>query len=316
MSFFDKLQNSVNAHAEQRRHPRGAGYFAQEQKAELKAPPRHFSIVGKLSILLHSTLIYIGLGFFGMGFLFTVLMLRLHWAYEELNASGTWTTTTGTITQYEKQRSSGKNSSTTHYYDYEYTVAGKTYTHKAGISTNLNKDQGDTLSIDYLDTKPEITYINGHHPSSMIIGAYLGAPFLIISFFLLYFGFRRTRRNLHLYQHGIFTKGKMLSSESTNETVNKQRVFKYQFSFTTPDGKQHTVETKTHLTHKVEDEEEEFILYEPDAPAIALVYDAEEYTPLVENDGSLRARFKVIGFILLFICLACIAGALLIPAKI
>lgn len=316
MSFFDELQNRINKHAQNRRAPRGAARYVTEFKSDLKPPPRTFSFIGKMSVLLHSTLMYIGLGFVGMGFLVTVLMLRLHWAYEEINASGTWVTVTATVTDYEKQRSSGKNSSTTHYYDYTYTVGTQIYNHKQGISTDLRKSKGDTLAIDYLDTHPEKTFIHGQHPSSMIIGVFFGAPFLLIGCILLFFGLRRTARNLSLYQYGIFTKGRLLSSESTNATVNKQRVWKYQFSFTTSSGQEQIVETKTHLTHQVEDEQEEFILYAPHDPKIAIVFDAEEYAPLVQDDGTLRPRFKIVGFIMLLIFLLCIAGGLFIPAQI
>ena len=91
---------------------------------------------------------------------------------------------------------------------------------------------------------------------------------------MLYFSTKKAINAIYILKIGEIAYGKFLYKESTNTTVNKQRVFKLFFEFTAKDNKLYKTVAKTHHYHRLEDDDEEKLVYDPDDPENAVLLDA------------------------------------------
>lgn len=109
----------------------------------------------------------------------------------------------------------------------------------------------------------------------------------------LWFVLHPVRDNLHflkLLRIGDFTRGQFDNKTATGQSVKNGAkvlpVFRYQFRFQ-HEGVIYLAVCYTHLTHLVEDETTESILYDRFQPAFNLVYDAVPNVPPIGPDGRL-----------------------------
>ena len=109
-------------------------------------------------------------------------------------------------------------------------------------------------------------------------------------------------KSLKLIKTGSFSTGQMLSKEPTVGHVSINEVdypiYKYEFQFFAK-GRDRIAECKTYKTHLVEDEVEEFILYDYVEPSVNVVYDAIPNAPDFDRLGQMKqVSFKKAYFLI------------------
>lgn len=136
---------------------------------------------------------------------------------------------------------------------------------------------GKRVKIEYHPENPQISRIVGltNTPGGKTYISFLLGP-LISGLYLLYcliVGFRKYQ----LLSKGIIGKGKLKDKIGLRGTVEDRPVYKMTFEFKARDGMSYTVKAKSHQPEKLEDEEEELLIYWPSNPKRAVLVDDLPY---------------------------------------
>lgn len=251
-------------------------------------PPRELSSSSKRSILFSGTLLMVGCIVFWATLIFCALLLPNAGLEYLFTFDGSWINTEGIITGWDYTGSS-VNDYPVYQYWFEYSVNDISYS-GTSFSTHL-------LVLQEVDTPCNVQYKSGNISRAIIMDtdesiygllALLTLLLPIGGLLLISRDFKTNRKLLRLLTHGIFTRGKMMSYESTNVYINEENVYKYVFTFDA-DGKSYRATTKTHLHSNVEDEAYELIVYNPENPDDNFVYDGYDSFPtLNEAESSLE----------------------------
>src|SRR5690606_3932930 len=97
---------------------------------------------------------------------------------------------------------------------------------------------------------------------------------LAIGFVIVWFGIRNGLRAIQLLRDGELTTGALMNKTATNVQVNNQPVYKFTFSFTASNRRTYETIAKTHNVAFLEDEEAEFLVYNPLRPEQAVLVDS------------------------------------------
>ncbi|MEO1434195.1 MAG: DUF3592 domain-containing protein [Bacteroidota bacterium] len=251
-------------------------------------PPRSIDFFTQLTTLTSGMFTQIGWLFFGFGMVFVLAFGMRPSTIVKTIAAGKWEKTMGTVTRGEGT-SGSVNEVTVYRFYYEYELQGRTYTGKCYTTGSLYRD-GQRVPVLYKPRKPEISKIEGSRLGQFpIFAGIMTSIFPLIGLIFLIIGTNQNRKALQLLQQGIFTRGTRMSKKATNTTINEQPVYAYEFAFEDSAGHQHTAVCKTHITHLVEDEEQEIILYHPVYPNYNVVFDAISSGPSIDSDGRLTS---------------------------
>lgn len=158
-------------------------------------------------------------------------------------------------------------------YYFSYSVDGQSY---QGISYDYYKELGSEAVVDaeYRANQPKIARIKGMDESPTGHGLiWIFCLVSLIPLGILLWGLRSNQKYLYLLQKGAMAEGTYLRSTRTNITINEQVVYRYEFSFEV-NGRTYTATCQTHQYDRVEDEEKETILYDPNDPTYNMVSDA------------------------------------------
>jgi hypothetical protein len=195
---------------------------------------------------------------------------------------------------------------------YEFSVAGTKYS-GTSYSTGSRKATGDDVEIEYDQTHPERSRIEGMRRAQFGPGVSFVSIFPLIGVLLIAFATRTGFRRNQLLRRGLLASGKLLGREMTNMKVNNRPVWKLTFEFTARDGQRHEATASTTDTARLEDEAQEPLLYDPENPSKAYVLDEAPARPQFEPNGELKGR-GVAGFMSLIIPGLVIASNLLVLA--
>lgn len=159
-------------------------------------------------------------------------------------------------------------------YVYRYTAPnGKTYTNTNYSTEYLDYPEGK-IKVRCSMKKPDVSRIPGMSNGQFGLWVlFLVGTFPLVGLLILFFSFRRALKRRDILKYGELTRGVFQKREATNTTINEQRVYKMFFRFTAHDGKEYTTFDKTHLTHKLTDEPEEYLVYNPKNPEEAVLLD-------------------------------------------
>jgi len=160
-------------------------------------------------------------------------------------------------------------------YKYDYQAAdGKTYS-GLGYSTGKDFDNGAEILIHYLGDKPEVSKANDLRTSEFGGGMTLFVLiFPLIGLIMLFFSTRKTLNQLYILKIGELADGKLLFKTPTNTKINNQTVYALTFEFTASDRQVYQTVAKTHQYYRLEDEQFEKLVYDPDMPSNAVLLDA------------------------------------------
>jgi hypothetical protein len=246
-------------------------------------PPRSLSLLSRLIILFGGFYAQFGWTFFIMGSFFFWIFFFASGGGDYL-ISWSWKDTKGEVIQIEKP--TPDDTYTSDQLTIRYTVAGKVY-EEIEYASYEQYQVGDEVSISYVPKTPTTMRLNqrGNQPASF--APFVSAIFPLAGLAFIYFGMRNNLKSLELILHGRLTSGSFVSKTATGSTVNKRAVYRYTFAFEGDDGKPYQVSGATHQYHLLEGERTERILYAPNDPGYAQLYDLIPYAPTIARDGSL-----------------------------
>ena len=147
--------------------------------------------------------------------------------------------------------------------------------------TGSGWNEGDEVSVEYLEDSPEAARISG---TSLNAGGYFGLFTLI--FPLAGLGIMggslwTWRRKLGLLKNGLVAEGQVKEVRRTNTQVNYKQVFKIIFDYEAQDGRRHEGSLRTHdddliwlATKRREAQQPVFLLYDQQKPKRVLLAEA------------------------------------------
>ncbi|MCB0853316.1 MAG: DUF3592 domain-containing protein [Bacteroidetes bacterium] len=247
-------------------------------------PPRSIPLLSKLIILNGGFSVPFGWAFFGFGMIFFWVFFMnseaIHWFSFQ-----SWEPTQGKIIRSEYTNAS-ENDVEVMKYIYEYEAAGKTYTGR-GYTTGYRFSEGQVIDIEVAADNPEDSRIQGARKEMFGWGTIFVVIFPLVGLAFILFGFRSNMKSLDLLTNGKFARGKLKSKEPTNTRINEQTVYKYTFEFEADNGRTYEAIGKTHIYSLLEDEETERLIYAPNDPSFAVMFDTIAGRPEIAPDGSL-----------------------------
>jgi hypothetical protein len=170
---------------------------------------------------------------------------------------------------------------------YVFEMAGRQF-ENVSYATGHALAEGATATVEYSTGDPQMSRIKGMRSAMfgpavlfVLIFPGIGLAFVLGSL-------RGRMRELHLLRHGIAGFAKLVDKSPTNTRINNQTVYRLRFEFRTRDGRTGHVEASSHQPEALEDEAEEAILYDPQAPERATVLDGLPGHAGIGGDGQLH----------------------------
>ncbi|HLG41782.1 MAG TPA: DUF3592 domain-containing protein [Planctomycetota bacterium] len=281
---------------------------------ELSPAPRALPMLLRAQLLSGGFMNQFGWFFFGFGMIFA----RVFAGNADVGAVRFWFAdekiVEGTVTAVEETGASeggSDNSPGTPIYRIKYRYAppedGKV---REGVSYKLgfSSSTGSTVRVEYLPGNPAVSRIEGCRGAMFSMWALFVLIFPLVGAVFVYFGIRKGIRANHLLGHGKLAWGKLKSEEPTGARINNRVVMKLTFEFKAEDGSSNEVVAKTHEPERLKDEEQEAVLYDPEAPSYAVLKDSLPGSPEITPEGHLRAGRPAKGLVVLILPLLTLVG--------
>ncbi len=226
----------------------------------------------RISVFTNSVLLVIGFFFMLLGTL-ALFAFGMAVSTDDLKFSSSSPTTEGRILDI-RGTDSYENDQRVYEYYFEYKLPDGQIFEGICYHTGRFSTKDSLVRVQYLKNTPEKARIEG-----MKVGQF---PFFILFFvaifplvggLMLFFGIRKARKRLNILKFGKKALGTFTHDEPTNTTINKKRVYRLYFKFTDEQGVEHTCYDETHLTHRLRDEDKEWLVYNPGNPEEAVVID-------------------------------------------
>lgn len=249
-------------------------------------PPRRFNLPTKLAIIFGGTLQQMGWAFGGFGMIFFWVFVMNSEARYLLAFDGEWVAADGIINNISTTNSE-VNDRVIFAYDFTYNVKGRVLEGTSYGPSSREYEVNSPVAVEYKSRNPKRVRINKMSSSIFPLGVIFVCIFPIIGFSFVFIGLYYNLKALRMFVYGKFTKGTLLNKIPTNTQINNQTVFKYEFEFEVA-GQKHIAKCRTHQGWKVEDEEMEIILYEPNHPENSIVYDSVAAAPEINPRGELE----------------------------
>ena len=155
---------------------------------------------------------------------------------------------------------------------YRYHVAGQDF----GGWSYATGDclTGQNVTVEYLPAQPGYSRIRGMRHELLSPWALLAALFPGIGLAVAIAGFGSGFRRIRLLRDGVPAAGLVTSKSPTGAETMGRPVYHITLDFTARDGNTHTTTVSTNEPERLEDEEQECILYLPSDPDYAIPLDA------------------------------------------
>jgi uncharacterized membrane protein len=189
-------------------------------------------------------------------------------------------------------------------YAYHYRFLTPREDEYRGVSYALHQglERGESLTIEYVPENPLISRIEGMRGNVFPIWA-LGfvSIFPFIGGLFIALGLRKGFRAMQILRHGTLTHGRLIDRQRTATKVNNKRVYRLIFEYEDGLGRKFTTTVKTHETDKLEDEEQERLIYLQHSPGKAVMVDDLPGSPLVTEGRTIvsASALKSFGLTLL-----------------
>jgi hypothetical protein len=208
--------------------------------------------------------------------------------------SGEWETARGEVMGVEKtlfSEGGSKHRRGTPVYaiHYEFMVDGERH---EGVSYVKGKraEAGRTVTVEFPRGTPGSSRLQGLRRAPVgAVPALITPIFPMVGLVFVIIGWRRGGRGVRLLRHGVLARGRFKSKEATRTRVNRQTVYKLTFEFEV-DGRIYQASARTHETERLQDEEEELLLYDPLDPRRAVMLDGLPGRPRIDDNGFIRVE--------------------------
>ena len=229
----------------------------------------------------------IGWFVFGFGMIFFWLFAG-NADYSFITFRGDLARTTGKVTDV-RETGASENDSTVMANHYEYSVAGHRLTGTA-YTTGSAASPGEEVTVEYKPDNPARSRIPGMRTGHFGPFVFFVTLFPLIGGVIVYFATKSGFRRAHLLRNGVLATGKLVDKSPTNMTVNDRRVYELTFEFTSRDGRRCEAQCRTSDTARLEDEQIEPLLYDPENPKVAYLLDEVPGRPEIDGTGELLGR--------------------------
>jgi hypothetical protein len=233
-------------------------------------------------------------GFSQVGWLVFGFGMIFFWAFcsnadlSFLTFRGPHETVAGRVTEV-KETGASENRVQVRANHYEYSVAGNFLT-GTSYSTGADVATGEMVTVEYDQDDPARSRIEGMRRALFGPGVLFVTIFPLIGLVLLIpaviTGLRRNR----VLRDGLVANGKLISKHTTNVRINRMPLYELRFEFTSRDGRRCEAKARTTDPHRLEDEAQEPLLYDPADPTRAYLLDDAPARPELEPNGDLRGN--------------------------
>ncbi|MCB9894286.1 MAG: DUF3592 domain-containing protein [Planctomycetes bacterium] len=179
---------------------------------------------------------------------------------------------------------------------YGYEVEGGRYYEGECYGTGLSFSPGQVVPVEYVADDPVTSRIEGSRKKPWDAWVLFVAIFPGLGLVFMALGVRSNLRKLRILKVGKTTRGRLVSKEPTNTKINNQTVYKFTFEYQDESGNTHQVSDKTHITHLLEDEDTEKLVYDPGNPANGLLVDVLPGKPKIDDHGNIGASGAAAAF--------------------
>jgi hypothetical protein len=207
-------------------------------------------------------------------------------------------TTQGTVTAVRKTNMSENN---VEVYEIRYSFGADDGRQYEGTSYTTGNRYGDgqTVDVEYRKDDPGVSRITGarRRPAPIWVSVVLVFP--LIGLGIIVAGLKKGIKANRLLGRGKLGLGTLKSKEPTNISIvvqdKEQPVYKLTFEFVADDGRTYEAVAKTHETRLLEDDAEEWLLYDPWDPNYAAMLDTLPGSPAIDEAGYLQPASYVRG---------------------
>ena len=182
-----------------------------------------------------------------------------------------------------------ENKSSIHATHYQYSVAGELY-NGTSYTTGGTPAVEDEVTIEYDEDNPSRSRIEGMRRSMFGPWAAIVAIFPAIGLAFLIPCTLWGRKRNRLLREGLLTTGKVIDVRPTNMTINKQPVWEVVYEFHDRNGQRREASARSTDTTRLQDEDAEPLLYDPNDPTKACVLDEAPARPKFDLNGDLEGR--------------------------
>ena len=252
-------------------------------------PPRHLSLYSQAVLLCSGIYSTIGWLFLGFGMIFFWIFTYNSSAMLWFSPSVDWENSQGIIKKI-KNTNASENDENIYSVTYTYFVDGQEYTGKGYI---IDDDfiEGDEVDVQFAPNNVVRSRLKNGRQKMFSAWTFFVVIFPLAGLGMLYYGVKTNYKALKLIKTGNFSTGQMLYKEPTGSSVQINEVdypiYKYDFQFFAK-GRERIATCKTYKANLVEDEVQEFILYDYVDPSINVVYDAIHNAPEFDNLGQMK----------------------------
>lgn len=238
------------------------------------AKARNLPLFSTIQIFFSGVMAIIGIVFFLIGSLF-VFVFGMLVNFDDMKFSESDLITTEVEIISATETTATENDTPVYKYNYSYKVpSGEEYT-DISYNTGAAYFKNDVVEVQYLKDNPKLSRIIGMRKGTFTPWILLFiAIFPIVGAVLSYIGFKKNLEYIKLVQYGKIAFGTYSHEEATGESVNKRAVIRFFFNFTDEFGKEYLASGKTHHYHRLNDEDKERLVYNPQSPTENVMIDA------------------------------------------
>ncbi len=192
--------------------------------------------------------------------------------------------------------------------EYEFTAAdGSTYHDTAWAFEHVDND--NSVTVEYITGEPSISRVRGmrDYPAGVWTPILIPIIFSVGGAVALTIAFLRNRRNRRVLEKGEFDTATFIDKHPTSAIVNNKPLYLMRFEYEVG-GKRYETTTKTIHPEKLEDDEEELLVYNPNDPSEAYLIDNLPGSVELRSDGTFVAKNKYIAVIAVFAPYAILAS--------
>ena len=260
----------------------------QQQALRFSAPPRRVPLSLSVVNLLNGWA-QIGWAIFGFGMLF-------FWSFAGnvdlsfINFRNSSGRAVGKVTRVEETHASeGHQAIRANHY--EYSVAGQPFEGKS-YSLGSAPSPGEEVTVEYDEDHPQRSRIEGMRRGQFGAMVMIVTIFPAVGLVLLIPAMRIGRKRNRLLREGILTTGKCIDRRPTNVRINNQPLWEVVFEFFDRNGQRRECSARAVDTTRLEDEESEALLYDPNDPSQAYVIDEAPARPTFDLNGDMQGKLS------------------------
>ena len=161
-------------------------------------------------------------------------------------------------------------------------ISGVSYARGAALKP------GKEVTVEFPKDEPGLSRIKGMRRGMLSPWAALVFVFPVTGVVLVLVGLRKGAQACGLLADGEMGTGVLVSKEPTAARVNRRTVYRLTFQFDARDGQAYQVVSKTHMPERLEDEEQEQLLYDPLHPSYAVMFDSLPGSPTIDSRGQIE----------------------------